>query len=573
MSKANDLLPQLNEEDNIMPTVRVLVLVGGDVRVNKPVSKKAKIKDILIANNLDPDKPYLMDQHPVDVEKTIVEIIPKSKADLLEAELIIETTPLDLELTHEIRYEPILKPAEKPFRIYSFNPKQFDITMKYYSDKSIKKLKLDNFSEEYSAYCNTPKDLFISGGQNGGKGNHYFWKVNKQNFGIERLRNLKSDKEHHTMFFVPKKYIYFIGGNTQETYFYNLLKNDFEEWGPLNKERIKPCVALANRSQMYVFDSQPDSPNSEFIEKSDLFKGQSWELLKINLSTQFPLTNYSSAVDFDNKIYLFGGKTNGNDYSFVFDTKANSLVPYEQENYPMITTDKTFYPINDFNSALVPNFDGDKLNVHVFNRRKKKFRILNFNPEVEKLVEVKELKSPMDKKENEKMSLLYKKAEKQENETMPDISEGLIRFPTLEELKAPRKAKPELNVDIKGPSLNIEQPKVEGEIGLPGLDINGPKIDAGIDIQGPKIGEPGISVDINGPNIDADVDINAPSARLRGPKPKKGEVQASVPEVNVQGNLPSLSAMLDPNAGVNVNAPKFDAPGFDIQGPKIGGPG
>ena len=44
-------------------------------------------------------------------------------------------------------------------------------------------------------------------------------------------------------------------------------------------------------------------------------------------------------------------------------------------------------------------------------------------------------------------------------------------------------------------------------------------------------------VDINGPNIDADVDINAPSALLRYPKPKKGEIKASVPEVNIQGNI------------------------------------
>ena len=85
--------------------------------------KKAKIKDILVANNLDPDKTYLLDQQIVDVEKTILEIVPKTKPHLTEAELIIEISPLDLETKHEIRFDPILKPVENPFRIFAFSPK------------------------------------------------------------------------------------------------------------------------------------------------------------------------------------------------------------------------------------------------------------------------------------------------------------------------------------------------------------------------------------------------------------------------------------------------------------------
>ena len=261
MSKINELLPQLCEEDNLIPTIRVIIMQKNEVHFNKIVSKKAKIKEILVSNGLDPDKTYVMDKNPVDVEKTVLEIVPKSKAHLAEAELIIEVLPINVEIRHEIRYDPVLKPVENPFRIYAFSPKSFDITMKNYSNESINKLNLQNFSDQFSGYCNTTKNLYISGGKNGGKGTKDFWRINKQNFGVEKLTDLKINKEQHTMFFVPKNYIYFIGGNTQDTYLYNIPKNNFEDWGKLNKKRIKPCVALTNKYQMYVFDNQPEKGN------------------------------------------------------------------------------------------------------------------------------------------------------------------------------------------------------------------------------------------------------------------------------------------------------------------------
>ena len=569
--------------------------------MNKIVSKKAKIREILTANNLDPDKTYIMDQEFIDVEKTILEIVPKSKANLLEAELIIETLPLDLETRHEIRFEPLVKPAEKPFRIMVFNPKTFDITVKKYSDKSIKNMKLEDYSDTYNAYCNTTKELYISGGKNGGKGTRSFWKVNKQNFSIQKLKDLKYPKEDHTMFFVPKKYIYFIGGNTQETFFYNILKDNFEDWGPLNKKRSKPCVALANKSRLYVFDAQSDKKNFEFIERCDLAKGRNWEVLKVTLSEPFPLTNFSAAVDFDNKIYLFGGKKKNKERSYVFDPKEKSIVPFEQENSSMASSDKYFYPINDFNSALIPNIEGDKLNVLLFNRRKKRFKKLKFTPEVEKTIEIKELQNRGDNQENEeRMRLLLKRVEQEEK--MPDLPDGLIRFPSIDELNAPPKIEADLNVDIKPPSLNVDIPKIEGEIGLPGIDIKGPGIDIkgpeihagiglpnvdikgpkidggigipGIDIHGPKIDGgidikgPKVDIDINGPkldgNINANVDINVPQVNLRGGKPKK-------PGIGVDIKGPSIGGGIG-LPGVDIHGPKIDA-GIDIKGPKIPGIG
>ena len=131
-----------------------------------------------------------------------------------------------------------------------------------------------------------------------------------------------------------------------------------------------------------------------------------------------------------------------------------------------------------------------------------------------------EIKDLNDKSENneKKMQLLYKKVEI-EDEEMPYLPEGLIRFPTLEELKAFSKTEPEANDISKESLLNDEPQKKEGEI--PGLEINGPKIESGIDIKEPKLGDPEIRIEIQLPDINADMEMIPPKLQLRGPKPKK----------------------------------------------------
>ena len=384
----------------------MLVVHGKEILLEKIVSKKTKLKDLFIANYLNIDNKYLIDKQEINLEKEIIEIIPKEKLNLSEIIIIIEKIPNDLELRRELYYNPILKALEKPFRILVFNPKEFNIIIKSYSETFIKKIKLDNFSGIYSAYCNSFSHLYISGGENKGKGKNYFWGINKQHFNIKRLKNLRYNKESHTMFFVPKKYIFFIGGNTNETFFYNIHMDNFEDWGPLNKKRIKPCIALVNKSHLYVFDSQQNNKDSEFIEKSNLIKGRVWELLKIVLEERFPMTNFCAAVDYDNNVYLFGGKTKNKELSFLFDSKVKSLTPFEQENSIIVSSDKRFYPIDRYHSALIPNLesDNDNICVIVFNTRIKRFKRIKYNFETEEIIVYKNIESKNQNTYEEKVN-------------------------------------------------------------------------------------------------------------------------------------------------------------------------
>ena len=55
------------------------------------------------------------------------------------------------------------------------------------------------------------------------------------------------------MIFVPKKYIYFVGGCTKDTFFYDTSSNLFGEWAPLKQEKTSPALALVNNRYLYAF--------------------------------------------------------------------------------------------------------------------------------------------------------------------------------------------------------------------------------------------------------------------------------------------------------------------------------
>ena len=83
-------------------------------------------------------------------------------------------------------------------------------------------------------------------------------------------------------------------------------------------------------------------------------------------------------------------------------------------------------------------------------------------------------------------------------------------------------------------------------------------------------------ININAPKIDVPkVDINVPGIDIHGPKVETPQINVPMPKADIHGNLPSIGAMLDPNANIDINAPKIegrmDIPKLraNVQGPKI----
>ena len=483
------------EIDFTPPITRVIVFLKDEVLLNKIVSKKSRLKDILISGNLDPNGNYILEGKPLDTRKTIIELIPKDSEQLIEIKLFIQLIKLDLqEDNKEIYFSPILKPFENPFRILVFSPDEFTTTFKKYSQNTLKHFKLENFSDTAAAYCNTDKGLYISGGKNKGKGTKEFIKICKFKLTINSLPEIPVRKEYHSMIFVPKNYIYFIGGNSKETFYYDMNTNIFNTWAPLKQDKISPALALINNRYIYAITEQRNKKKTDFIEKTDLSKYPEWEKINVKLIEPFPMHNFGAAVGDDGRIYFLGGRREKGEKIYCYNTIKNIIEPCGQENSSLKISDKNFYFLNEYNSALIPNELRDDVQIVLFNRKKNKFKKIHYEKDFEESIEIKDmtnnLKSNMFKEEKNNVKIYCKKIPLGK---MPFIPDKIITFPKLDELKS--QIGKDLSISIKAPEIKIPEikpPEIKKEDA--NIKINNFINEEAIDIQIPNV--PNVNIKI-----------------------------------------------------------------------------
>ena len=428
-TNVEDLL-KLSDEDLVPPRTRVVVLISQEILCDKIVPKKAQLKTILQSGNLDPNAGYLLDKKPVDVNKTIYELLPRNMDQLTEVKLVIEAMQKNLEKENETTFNQVIKPCENPFRLLVFSAIEFSSVFKMYPPDAIKYYQLDNFSEISSAYCNSQTDLYISGGKNKNKGTKDFWKISNLNYNIKKLNDLPVKKENHSMIFVLKK-IFFVGGNSKETFFYNTSNNNFGQWAPLNHEKISPALALINDKFLYAISEQKDRKKFDFVERTNLLGAPQWEKIKVKLIEPFPMKNFGAAVGYDTKIYFLGGRRNKGEKIYCLNTTKNVIEPCGQENSSLRIGDKTFYHLNKYNSALIPNELREDIQVILFNRQKNKFRKVHYSKDLEEKIELKDFSYPDDKNKDvqePKNVGVFCKTIGDKDDT-PPLPDKLIKFP------------------------------------------------------------------------------------------------------------------------------------------------
>ena len=110
MSTFQSLLRFINE-DFAPPTVRLILASQDSILINKIISKKSTLHDILKEEGLKEGKNYLIFGKPVNLNKKVIDLIPKDYSNLSNIELIIEDRNILLE-NNEIYYEKILKPLK-----------------------------------------------------------------------------------------------------------------------------------------------------------------------------------------------------------------------------------------------------------------------------------------------------------------------------------------------------------------------------------------------------------------------------------------------------------------------------
>ena len=303
-------------------------------------------------------------------DKVLDKVTPFPNCKLLDIEIRIDISNIDLPQIgdEKLIYKTIIIPQgennnndnseSKPFRLIVYKPEEGRITIEKYSKEKNVQFALNDYSDDSSSFCNSNNSLYMSGGERENKPTKDFWKISHNRNELEYTQ-MPCCKKNHSMIYIPNNCVFIVGGNSKNTFYYDINKDIFCKWGELNNIIEKPALAFVDNRYLYSFPSD----SCEF-ERSDLKSNPSWEnitpIMKDNC--QFNLKNYNVGVDKDGNIILYGGdnENDENGYYYIYNPKNNEMKESMGFNKNVISKNKQFYPINNYNSVLFPkNFEED----------------------------------------------------------------------------------------------------------------------------------------------------------------------------------------------------------------------
>ena len=305
-----------------------------------------------------PKDRYTINGKEIRKSQTLEEIILQNMSDPNFVELSIELN--DLFYSGDVNYsiyKKIIQPKQNPFGLYIYSTNGGFLNCHNFPEKTINLFELNKINEG-SAYCNSNEDLYISGGKD--NDNKNFWIINNNDFNIKK-KNMPFSKQNHSMIYLNfnenEEWVFIIGGNTKKSFYYDLNKNYFINWGDTNDLHTNPAIIKVGE-YLYIFDSL--NINKNYFEKTKLlYPSRKWEKIipKIdkNLIKNFPI-NFGVSFDSNGNILFLGGNNNMNmNNTYVYDPLKNEITLSQNgTNDNMIFSDKSFYKINNRYNIAFP---------------------------------------------------------------------------------------------------------------------------------------------------------------------------------------------------------------------------
>ena len=234
----------------------------------------------------------------------------------------------------------------------------------------IKNKKLSKFNQ-LSSVCNMNNVLFISGGDeqknNTGKTKpiNLFYSIDllKTNK-IEELPSLNTPRCFHSMIYIPKKYIFIVGGGTLDVELYDVKKKEISIDSQMKETRNESTLFVMNNSFLYAFCGiSPEGAFLSTVEKCNLRqKERSWSYVNYAMAdnTIFGECFYIGHFFSDSSIILFASNEgDNNEYSnILFDIEyedSPTISYYEGDNkINDVVPEKIFHPVGDGNAIMIP---------------------------------------------------------------------------------------------------------------------------------------------------------------------------------------------------------------------------
>ena len=288
--------------------------------------------------------------------------------------------------------EMIGKPFNDPFCIFAFIKKKKILKMLKFEDKELYGL---NYYGPYTAYCNGDNKLYISGGEKGKKLIEKFWKIDLKTLEIECFDMIP--KKNHSMLVIPGNYVFIVGGQDKETFYYDHENSGFFGWKSLKRNRTEPALILVN-NYLYCFDNvySKEYKNEFTFERTDLnSENHEWELIQPIMDVPNMKMNqkFFGVVKKDDDILFIGGNmdydefNNEDDANMPKNYKLNinstkleeSELPFTEYNLK----EKTFLPYNENIYYIFPDFNKNHPEVIFYRKDKNKVQLVKYESQEE----------------------------------------------------------------------------------------------------------------------------------------------------------------------------------------------
>ena len=269
----------------------------------------------------------------------------------------------DYESSHEVIGTPLFNLGEN-FGVIIYSVRDNNLKAEI-----IKNKKLAKFSQ-LSSICNMKNLLFISGGdeKKNNTGNtkpiNLFCSIDLLNTSkIEELPSLNTPRCFHSMIYIPKKYIFIVGGGTLDVELYDVKKKEISFDSKMNEMRNESTLFVMNNTFLYAFCGiSPDGSFLTTVEKCNLRQNErSWSFVNYNTAdnTLFEECYYIGHFFSDTSLILFasneGDKNEFSNILFDLEDEENPTISYyEADRIFDVVPEKIFHQIGDNNAVMLP---------------------------------------------------------------------------------------------------------------------------------------------------------------------------------------------------------------------------
>ena len=366
--------------------INVIIPLEEGKNWEKEFDKKEKIQKIVDEFRIENNKPeefFIQLKHNnnfVNLEDPIKTLISNNDNKII---LNINLEKDNLDYGNANKFELIGKPLSNPFQVQVYNRNNNQIKLINFDNNEILKNKIENYTID-SAYCNGNNHLYISGGEN--KNNlilNDFWDIDLKNEKIEKICDLIEPKKNHSMICISEKYIFIVGGNSKQTFYYDIEKKEIKNYANLNIDRIEPAL-IQIEDELYCFDNLKKGNNEITFEKTNLKESPKWEIIKPQCDENFT-QKFFGTLKLDNENILFIGgymlkdNINNNDLmNFKYNIKNNIIsrsdIPFKEMNL----SEKNSYKIDKKKELMIPVYKKEEPEIIIINKEKKLIKKIPF---------------------------------------------------------------------------------------------------------------------------------------------------------------------------------------------------